>query len=53
VSPLERHELISPIERVLVVISHPDDGEFGAGPTIAYLSAAGARIDYVVTTDGS
>lgn len=52
-SPLERHELISPIERVLVVISHPDDGEFGAGPTIAHLSAAGARVDYVVTTDGS
>jgi LmbE family N-acetylglucosaminyl deacetylase len=53
VSPLERHELISPIDRVLVVISHPDDGEFGAGPTIAHLSALGARIDYVVTTDGS
>ena len=52
-SPLERHELISPLERVLVVISHPDDGEFGAGPTIARLAAAGARVDYVVTTDGS
>jgi LmbE family N-acetylglucosaminyl deacetylase len=38
---------------VLVVISHPDDGEFGAGPTIAKLTAAGARVDYVVTTDGS
>ncbi|MBA2263113.1 MAG: PIG-L family deacetylase [Chloroflexi bacterium] len=45
--------MISPLERVLVVISHPDDGEFGAGPTIAHLSAAGARVDYVVTTDGS
>ena len=52
-SPLERHELISALERVLVVISHPDDGEFGAGPTIARLAAAGARVDYVVTTDGS
>jgi len=51
-SPLDRHELISPLERVLVVISHPDDGEFGAGPTIAHLTAAGARVDYVVTTDG-
>lgn len=51
-STLERHELISPLERVLVVISHPDDGEFGAGPTIALLTAAGARVDYVVTTDG-
>ncbi|MEO6294298.1 MAG: PIG-L deacetylase family protein [Candidatus Limnocylindria bacterium] len=51
-SPLDRHELISPLDRVLVVISHPDDGEFGAGPTIAHLTAAGARVDYVVTTDG-
>ena len=52
-SPLDRHELVSPLERALVVISHPDDGEFGAGPTIAALTAAGARVDYVVTTDGS
>ncbi len=52
-SPVERHELISPLERVLVVISHPDDAEFGAGPTIAHLAATGARVDYVVTTDGS
>jgi LmbE family N-acetylglucosaminyl deacetylase len=52
-SSLERHELVSPLERVLVVISHPDDGEFGAGATIAWLTAMGARVDYVVTTDGS
>jgi LmbE family N-acetylglucosaminyl deacetylase len=49
---LARHELISPLERVLVVFSHPDDAEFGAAPTIAALSAMGARVDYVVTTDG-
>jgi len=52
-SLLERHELTSPLERALVVISHPDDAEFGAGPTIAKLTAAGVRVDYVVTTDGS
>ena len=52
-SPLDRHDLISPLERALVVISHPDDAEFGAGPTIAAFTAAGARVDYVVTTDGS
>ena len=52
-SPLERHELIEPLERALVVISHPDDGEFGAGPTIAHLTSRGVRVDYVVTTDGS
>ena len=52
-SPAERHELISPLERALVVISHPDDAEFGAAATIAQLTAAGVQVDYVVTTDGS
>ena len=52
-SPLDRHELVAPLERALVVISHPDDAEFGAAATIAQLTAAGARVDYVVTTDGS
>ena len=52
-SPAERHELISPLERALVIISHPDDAEFGAAATIAQLTAAGVRVDYVVTTDGS
>jgi LmbE family N-acetylglucosaminyl deacetylase len=51
-SPLERHELITPLERALVVISHPDDAEFGAAATIAHLAASGVRVDYVVTTDG-
>src|SRR6187551_902395 len=45
-------KLITPLERVLVVISHPDDAEFGAAATIAHLTAGGARVDYVVTTDG-
>jgi LmbE family N-acetylglucosaminyl deacetylase len=51
-SPLERHELISPLDRALVIVSHPDDGEFGAAPTIAHLTGTGVRVDYVVTTDG-
>jgi LmbE family N-acetylglucosaminyl deacetylase len=49
---LEREELIQPLERALVIFSHPDDAEFGAAATIAHLTAAGARVDYVVTTDG-
>jgi LmbE family N-acetylglucosaminyl deacetylase len=49
---LERHELIQPIERVLAIFSHPDDAEFSAAATIASLTAGGARVDYVVTTDG-
>ena len=52
-SERERHELIEPLERVLAVVSHPDDAEFLAGSTIALLTAAGARVDYVVTTDGA
>jgi LmbE family N-acetylglucosaminyl deacetylase len=48
----DRHELITPLERALVVISHPDDAEFGAAATIASLTARGVRVDYVVTTDG-
>ncbi len=49
---LEREELIAPLDRALVIFSHPDDAEFSAAPTIAALTAAGARVDYVVTTDG-
>jgi LmbE family N-acetylglucosaminyl deacetylase len=49
---LERDELITPLDRALVIFSHPDDAEFGAAATIAHLTAAGARVDYVVTTDG-
>jgi LmbE family N-acetylglucosaminyl deacetylase len=49
----ERHELIDALERVLVVFAHPDDAEFGSAAAIAALRAGGARVDYVVTTDGS
>ncbi|HEY8922059.1 MAG TPA: PIG-L deacetylase family protein [Candidatus Limnocylindria bacterium] len=49
---LEREELIEPLDRALVIFSHPDDAEFSAAATIAHLTAAGARVDYVVTTDG-
>jgi LmbE family N-acetylglucosaminyl deacetylase len=49
---LEHQELITPLDRALVIFSHPDDAEFGAAATIAHLTAAGARVDYVVTTDG-
>ena len=48
----ERHDLIQLLERALVIFSHPDDAEFGAAATIAHLTAGGARVDYVVTTDG-
>jgi LmbE family N-acetylglucosaminyl deacetylase len=49
---IQRDELIEPLERALVIFSHPDDAEFSAAATIARLTATGARVDYVVTTDG-
>ncbi len=50
--PPERHSLIDPLERALVVVAHPDDAEFSAAATIALLTSRGVRVDYVVTTDG-
>jgi LmbE family N-acetylglucosaminyl deacetylase len=49
---LERDELITPLDRALVIFSHPDDAEFSAASTIALLTSRGTRVDYVVTTDG-
>ncbi len=39
--------------KVLVILAHPDDPEFGAGGTIAKLAAQGAEIHYAIVTDGS
>jgi LmbE family N-acetylglucosaminyl deacetylase len=50
---LERDELITPLERALVIFSHPDDAEFSAAATIAKLVGSGVSVDYVVTTDGA
>src|SRR3972149_5489428 len=41
------------IERVLVVMAHPDDAEFGAGGTVAKLVKQGAQAVYVIVTNGS
>jgi LmbE family N-acetylglucosaminyl deacetylase len=38
--------------RVLVVMAHPDDAEFGCGGTIAKWAAAGKEINYVLCTSG-
>jgi LmbE family N-acetylglucosaminyl deacetylase len=38
---------------VLVVSAHPDDPDFGAGGSIAKLAKDGARVTYVIVTDGS
>ena len=40
------------VERVLVVVAHPDDAEFWMGGTIAGWTVAGVRVMYCVLTDG-
>ena len=40
-------------DRVLVVSAHPDDPEFGSGGAVAKLAKDGAKVTYVIVTDGS
>ena len=40
-------------KRVLVVLAHPDDPDFGAGGSICRLADEGAAVTYVIVTDGS
>jgi LmbE family N-acetylglucosaminyl deacetylase len=40
------------VERVLVVVAHPDDLDFGAAGTIATWTDAGIAVSYCVITDG-
>lgn len=40
------------IERVLVVMAHPDDVDFGAAGTVATLTDAGVEVTYCLVTDG-
>mgnify|MGYP001437010032 CR=1 FL=1 len=39
-------------KRVLIVMAHPDDGEFGCGATVAKWAAEGRDIHYCLVTDG-
>ncbi|MEV1198704.1 PIG-L deacetylase family protein, partial [Microbispora rosea] len=40
------------IKKVLVVVAHPDDIDFGAAGTVARLTEAGAEVTYCLVTDG-
>jgi LmbE family N-acetylglucosaminyl deacetylase len=40
-------------ERVLVVVAHPDDVDFGAAGSVATWVAAGTKVAYCIVTDGS
>ncbi|HEX8727225.1 MAG TPA: PIG-L deacetylase family protein [Ktedonobacterales bacterium] len=41
-----------PAKRVLIVMAHPDDGEFGVGGTVAKWAAEGCDVWYCLVTDG-
>lgn len=41
------------IEKLLVIVAHPDDETLGAGGTIRLLSDDGVQVDLLVVTDGS
>ena len=40
------------VERVLVVVAHPDDVDFGAAGTIATFTDEGLHVSYCIVTDG-
>lgn len=40
-------------ERILVVVAHPDDVDFGSAGTVARWTAAGAEVVYCIVTDGA
>jgi LmbE family N-acetylglucosaminyl deacetylase len=42
----------APAKRVLIVMAHPDDGEFSCGATVARWVAEGRDIYYCLVTDG-
>ena len=40
------------IERILVVVAHPDDIDFGGAGTVALWTKAGIEVHYCIVTDG-
>jgi LmbE family N-acetylglucosaminyl deacetylase len=40
------------VERVLCVLAHPDDVDFGSSGTVASWTAAGTEVTYCIVTDG-
>jgi LmbE family N-acetylglucosaminyl deacetylase len=42
----------SEIQRILVVMAHPDDCDFGAGGTIAQWTSQGIHVSYCIITNG-
>lgn len=45
-------EQTQPVQRILVVVAHPDDVDFGSAGTIATWTDAGLEVSYCIVTDG-
>ncbi len=43
---------LQPVEKVLVVVAHPDDVDFGSAGTIAKWVSLGTQVAYCIVTDG-
>lgn len=43
---------LPPFQNVLVIMAHPDDAEFCCGGTVKLFSSQGARVTYIVLTNG-
>jgi LmbE family N-acetylglucosaminyl deacetylase len=41
-----------PLERILVVVAHPDDVDFGAAGSVAAWTSQGVDVSYCIITDG-
>ena len=42
----------APVERILVVVAHPDDVDFGAAGSVATWTQQGLEVSYCIVTDG-
>jgi LmbE family N-acetylglucosaminyl deacetylase len=45
--------MTDPIQRVMVITAHPDDPDFGAGGTVARMTAEGRHVVYCIVTNGN
>ncbi len=49
---IEADESTDQVQRVLVVVAHPDDVDFGAAGSVSQWTASGKAVAYCIATDG-
>jgi LmbE family N-acetylglucosaminyl deacetylase len=45
-------DAVSEVSRVLVIVAHPDDVDYGAAGTVASWTSSGVEVAYCIVTDG-